>query len=146
MVSSGAKQVIHNAFHALLNEGDDVILLAPCWVSYAEIAKLAGATPIPVLTRAEDGFVANPAAIARAITPATRMIVVCSPSNPTGAVYDETTLRAIADLASKHDLWLLTDDIYRSLCYGRLAADYWEITFTVNSVEVASPISGVPFR
>jgi aspartate aminotransferase len=118
MVSAGAKQVIHNAFHALLDAGDQVILPAPCWVSYAEIAKLAGATPIPVLARAEDGFVAHPDAIARAITPATRMIVVCSPSNPTGAVYDETTLRAIAGLASKHDLWLLTDDIYRSLCYG----------------------------
>jgi aspartate aminotransferase len=119
MVSAGAKQVIHNAFHALLDAGDEVILPAPCWVSYAEIAKLAGAKPVPVLARAADGFVANPDAIARAITPATRMIVLCSPSNPTGAVYDEATLRAIADLASKHDLWLLTDDIYRSLCYGQ---------------------------
>ena len=117
MVSAGAKQVIHNAFHALLDAGDEVILPAPCWVSYAEIAKLAGATPVPVWARAEDGFVANPDAIARAITPASRMIVLCSPSNPTGAVYDEATLRAIADLAIKHDLWLLTDDIYRSLCY-----------------------------
>jgi aspartate aminotransferase len=118
MVSAGAKQVIHNAFHALLDAGDEVILPAPCWVSYAEIAKLAGATPVPVLARAQDGFVANPDAIARAITPASRMIVLCSPSNPTGAVYDEATLRAIADLAIKHDLWLMTDDIYRSLCYG----------------------------
>jgi aspartate aminotransferase len=118
MVSAGAKQVIHNAFHALLDPGDEVILPAPCWVSYAEIAKLAGAKPVPVLARAEDGFVANPDAIARAITPASRMIVLCSPSNPTGAVYDEATLRAIANLAVKHDLWLLTDDIYRSLCYG----------------------------
>jgi len=118
MVSAGAKQVIHNAFHALLDHGDEVILPAPCWVSYAEIAKLAGATPIPVLARPEDGFMANPDAIARAITPATRMIVLCSPSNPTGAVYDAITLRAIAALAIKHDLWLLTDDIYRSLCYG----------------------------
>jgi len=118
MVSAGAKQVIHNAFHALLDPGDEVILPAPCWVSYAEIAKLAGAKPVPVLARPEDGFMANPDAIARAITPASRMIVLCSPSNPTGAVYDATTLRAIADLAVKHDLWLLTDDIYRSLCYG----------------------------
>jgi aspartate aminotransferase len=118
MVSAGAKQVIHNAFHTLLDAGDEVILPAPCWVSYAEIAKLAGAKPVPVLARAEDGFVANPDAIARAITPASRMIVLCSPSNPTGAVYDEATLRAIADLAVKYDLWLLTDDIYRSLCYG----------------------------
>jgi aspartate aminotransferase len=118
MVSAGAKQVIHNAFHALLDAGDEVILPAPCWVSYAEIAKLAGATPVPVLAHAEEGFVVNPDAIARAITPASRMIVLCSPSNPTGAVYDEATLRAIAALAVKHDLWLLTDDIYRSLCYG----------------------------
>ncbi len=118
MVSAGAKQVIHNAFHTLLDAGDEVILPAPCWVSYAEIAKLAGATPVPVLSRAEDDFAVDPDAIARAITPATRVIVLCSPSNPTGAVYDEGSLRAIANLAIEHDLWLLTDDIYRSLCYG----------------------------
>ncbi|HEY5281965.1 MAG TPA: pyridoxal phosphate-dependent aminotransferase [Polyangia bacterium] len=118
MVSAGAKQVIHHAFHALLDVGDEILLPAPCWVSYAEIAKLAGAVPVPVLGRAEDGFLVNPDAIARAITPATRMIVLCSPSNPTGAIYDEDTLRAIASLVLKHDLWLLSDDIYRSLCYG----------------------------
>jgi aspartate aminotransferase len=118
MVSAGAKQVIFNAFHAVLDPGDEVVLPAPCWVSYAEIAKLAGAVPIPVLSRAEDGFMPEVAAIARAITPATRMIVLCSPSNPTGAVYDEVTVRAIAELAVRHDLWLLTDDIYRSLCYA----------------------------
>ena len=118
MVSAGAKQVIHNAFHALLDAGDEVILTAPCWVSYAEIAKLAGATPVPVLSRAADNFALDPDAIARAITPATRMIVLCSPSNPTGAIYDELTLRAVAKLALKHDLLLLTDDIYRSLCYS----------------------------
>lgn len=118
IVCAGAKQVIHNAFHALLDAGDEVILPAPCWVSYSEIAKLAGARPVPVLSHAEDGFIVNPDAIAKAITPATRMIVICSPSNPTGAIYDEGTLRAIADLALEHDLWLLTDDIYRSLCYS----------------------------
>jgi len=118
MVSAGAKQVIHNAFHALLDPGDEVILPAPCWVSYAEIAKLAGATPVPVLARPEDGFAIDPAAIAAAVTPATRMIVLCSPSNPTGAICGETTLRALAELAERHDLWLLTDDIYRCLCYG----------------------------
>src|SRR5215204_2005081 len=118
MVSAGAKQVIFNAFHAVLDEGDEVILPAPYWVSYSEIAKLAGAKPVPVVSRAEDEFVVNPDAIARAITPRTRLILVVSPSNPTGAVYDEKTLRGIADLAVKHDCWLLTDDIYRSLCYG----------------------------
>ena len=118
MVSSGAKQAIHNAFHAVLNEGDDVILPAPCWVSYAEIAKLAGARPVPVLARAVDGFQPDVDAIARAISPATRMIVLSSPSNPTGVIYDEQTVRAIVDLAVRYDLWILTDDIYRSLRYG----------------------------
>jgi aspartate aminotransferase len=118
MVSAGAKQVIFNAFHAVLDEGDEVILPAPYWVSYSEIAKLAGAKPVPVVSRAEDEFVVNPDLVAKAITPRTRMLVVVSPCNPTGAVYDEKTLRALADLAVKHDLWLLTDDIYRSLIYG----------------------------
>ncbi|HEY0707422.1 MAG TPA: pyridoxal phosphate-dependent aminotransferase, partial [Polyangia bacterium] len=118
IVGAGAKQVIFNAFHAVLSEGDEVILPAPYWVSYAEIAKLAGAVPVPVVSRAEDNFVINPEAVAKAITPKTRMILIVSPCNPTGAVYDEKTLRALADLAVKHDLWLLTDDIYRTLIYG----------------------------
>ena len=118
IVGAGAKQVIFNAFHAVLSEGDEVILPAPYWVSYSEIAKLAGATPVPVVSRAADNFVVNPDDIARAITPRTRLILIVSPCNPTGAVYDEKTLRAIADLAVKHDLWLLTDDIYRTLIYG----------------------------
>jgi aspartate aminotransferase len=118
IVTSGAKQAIFNAFHVLLEPGDEVILPAPYWVSYSEIAKLAGATPVPVVSKAEAGFVVDPDAIARAITPRTRVILIVSPCNPTGAVYDEQTLRAIADLAVKHDLWLLTDDIYRTLCYG----------------------------
>jgi aspartate aminotransferase len=118
IVTSGAKQAVFNAFHVLLDAGDEVILPAPYWVSYSEIAKLAGATPVPVVSRPEDGFVVDPDAIGRAITARTRLILVVSPCNPTGAVYDEKTLRAIADLAIKHDLWLLTDDIYRTLCYG----------------------------
>lgn len=118
MVSAGAKQVVFNAFHAVLGPGDQVVLPSPCWVSYAEIAKLAGAEPVLVPASAERGFMLDPDAMAAAITPATRMIVLCSPSNPTGAVYDEQSLRAVADLAVRHDLWLLTDDIYRRLCYG----------------------------
>ena len=74
MVAAGAKQVIFNAFHAVLDEGDEVILPAPYWVSYSEIAKLAGAKPVPVVSRAEDEFVVNPDAVARAITPRTRML------------------------------------------------------------------------
>jgi aspartate aminotransferase len=118
MVSAGAKQVIYNAFHAVLDDGDEVILPAPYWVSYSEIAKLAGARPVPVPSRPEDAFVVDPEAVARAITPRTRLILIVSPCNPTGAVYDEKTLRALAGLAVERDLWLLTDDIYRTLIYG----------------------------
>ncbi len=118
IVSVGAKQAIYNAFHALLDEGDEVILPAPYWVSYSEIAKLAGAKPVPVWCRPEDDFNLDPAAVARAITPKTRLILIVSPSNPTGALFGEKELRAVADLAVKHDLWLLTDDIYRTLVYG----------------------------
>ncbi len=118
MVSAGAKQVIYNAFQALLDEGDEVILPAPYWVSYSEIAKLAGGVPVPVASSAADNFEVRPDAIAKAITPRTKMIVVVSPSNPTGAVYSEATLRGISDLVVKHNLWMLTDDIYRYLCYG----------------------------
>jgi aspartate aminotransferase len=118
IVTAGAKQAIFNAFHVLLDEGDEVIIPAPYWVSYAEIAKLAGAKPVPVLSSPDDGFVVRPEAVAKAITPRTRLILIVSPSNPTGAVYDEPTLRALADLAVKHDLFLMTDDIYRNLCYG----------------------------
>lgn len=118
MVSAGAKQVIYQAFQALCDEGDEVILPAPYWVSYSEIAKLAGAVPVPVVSTAKDNFVVRVEDIAKAITPKTKMIVVVSPSNPTGAVYPEATLRGIADLVVKHNLWMLTDDIYRYLCYG----------------------------
>src|SRR4029453_4781672 len=118
MVSAGAKQVIFNACPAGLAGGDEIILPAPYWVSYSEIAKLAGAKPVPVGSRAEDEVVVNRDLVAEAIPPRPRMLLVVSPCNPTGAVYDEKTLRALADLAVKHDLWLLTDDIYRTLIYG----------------------------
>lgn len=118
MVSAGAKQVIYQAFQALCDEGDEVILPAPYWVSYSEIAKLAGAVPVPVVSTAANNFEVKVEDIAKAITPKTKMIVVVSPSNPTGAVYSEATLRGISDLVVKHNLWMLTDDIYRYLCYG----------------------------
>jgi aspartate aminotransferase len=118
MVNVGAKHGIYNAFHTVLDPGDEVILPAPYWVSYADIAKLAGATPVPVVSSAANDFVVDPDAIARAITPRTRLILIVSPSNPTGTVYDRATVKAIADLAVKHDLWLMTDDIYRYLRYG----------------------------
>ena len=118
IVSSGAKQSIYNAVFALVDEGDEVIIPTPAWVSYNDIVKLAGGRPINVPTKAEENFQVRAEDVAKAITPRTKMILVCSPSNPTGAIYDESTLRALAKLAVEKDLWLMTDDIYRTLVYG----------------------------
>lgn len=118
IVSSGAKQSIFNAVHALVDEGDEVIVPTPAWVSYNDIVKLAGGRPVNVPTRADENFQVRAEDVAKAITPRTRLILVCSPSNPTGAIYDEATLRALAALAVEKDVWLMTDDIYRTLVYG----------------------------
>jgi len=118
IVSSGAKQSLFNAIHAVIDEGDEVIIPTPAWVSYNDIVKLAGGRPVNVPTSAEENFNVRVEDVVRAITPRTRLIMVCSPSNPTGAVYDEATLRALAKVAVDRDLLLLTDDIYRTLLYG----------------------------
>jgi aspartate aminotransferase len=118
IVSSGAKQSIYNAVFALIDEGDEVIIPTPAWVSYNDIVKLAGGRPVNVPTKASENFQVRAEDVAAAITPRTKMILVCSPSNPTGAIYDESTLRALAKLAVDKDLWLMTDDIYRTLVYG----------------------------
>jgi aspartate aminotransferase len=118
IVSSGAKQSLFNAIHTLVDEGDEVIIPTPAWVSYNDIVKLAGGRPVNVPTSAEENFNVRLDDVARAITSRTRIILVCSPSNPTGAVYDEATLRGLAKLAVERDLWLMTDDIYRTLLYG----------------------------
>jgi aspartate aminotransferase len=118
IVSSGAKQSIYNAVFALIDEGDEVIIPTPAWVSYNDIVKLAGGRPVNVPTKADENFQVRAEDVARAITPRTKMILVCSPSNPTGAITDEPTMRALAKLAVEKDVWLMTDDIYRTLVYG----------------------------
>src|SRR6185369_5106234 len=118
IVSSGAKQSIFNAVHALVDEGDEVIIPTPAWVSYNDIVKLAGGRPVNVPTKAEENFQVRAEDVAKAITPRTKMILVCSPSNPTGAIYEESTLTGLARLAVEKNVWLMTDDIYRTLVYG----------------------------
>ncbi len=118
IVSSGAKQSLFNAIHALVDEGDEVVIPTPAWVSYNDIVKLAGGRPVNVPTSADENFNVRLEDVARAITARTKIILVCSPSNPTGAVYDEATLRGLAKLAVDKDIWLMTDDIYRTLLYG----------------------------
>ena len=122
VVSNGAKHSLHNAFMALLDEGDEVIVPTPYWVSYAELIKLAGAKPVLVSTRIEDDFKLRPEALRAAITPATRMLLLCTPSNPTGVVYSADELRALADIAIEADLAIVSDEIYDQLVFDGQSA------------------------
>jgi len=117
LISNGGKQTLYNGFMSVLDAGDEVILVAPYWVSYPPQIELAGGVPVVVTARAEDGFVPDIAAVRAAITPRTKVILVNSPSNPTGAVYPPELVRAIADLAEEHDLWVFTDDLYEHIVY-----------------------------
>ena len=114
-VGTGAKQPLCNAVLALCGEGDEVLLPTPCWVSYVEMVKLAGATPVLVPNREEDGFALNVDAIAVAITPRTKAILINTPNNPTGAVYTRRALEQLAELACRHDFSIISDEVYEKL-------------------------------
>jgi aspartate aminotransferase len=125
VVSNGAKHSLHNVFTALLDEGDEVIVPTPYWVSYAELIKLAGAKPVLVPTRIEDDFKLRPEALRKAVTGKTRMLLLCSPSNPTGVVYTADELRALADIAIEADLAVVSDEIYDQLVFdGRKSVSF----------------------
>jgi aspartate aminotransferase len=125
VVSNGAKHALHNVFTAMLDEGDEVIVPTPYWVSYAELIKLAGAKPILLETRIEENFKLRPEALRAAITPRTRMLLLCSPSNPTGVVYTAAELGGLADVAIEKDLAVVADEIYDQLVYdGRPSVSF----------------------
>lgn len=117
IVSTGGKQVLYNAIQAMVDPGDEVILIAPYWVSYPAQVQVAGGAVVAVEARAEDGFVPDPDEIAAAVTPRTRVIVLNSPSNPTGAVYPREVVERIAQVARERGLWLISDDLYEHLIY-----------------------------
>lgn len=118
IVSTGGKQVIYNALQVLIDEGDEVLLLAPFWMTYETQVQLAGGKPIIVQSNASSGFVPDPTQIENAITPRTRAIIINSPSNPTGAAIPLNVLTEITNIAVKHDLWIISDEIYEHLVYG----------------------------
>ena len=117
VVSNGAKHAIHNAFTVLLNPGDEVIIPAPYWVSYAELVKLTGARPVIVATREEDNFKLTPEQFRRAITANSKMLLLCSPSNPTGSMYSAAELGELADIVLEKNLLAVADEIYERLVY-----------------------------
>ncbi|MBI4962660.1 MAG: pyridoxal phosphate-dependent aminotransferase [Desulfomonile tiedjei] len=117
VVSCGAKHSLYNIFQAIVGPGDEVLILAPYWVSYPEMVSLSGGTPVIVPTSEGNRFIPDPARVESLITSATKAILINSPSNPTGVLYPEETMRQLATLAEKHDLLVISDDIYDKLLY-----------------------------
>ena len=118
LVSNGAKQCVCNAIMALVDDGEEVIIPAPYWVSYPQMALLAGGKPVIVPAGFEQNFKITPEQLEAAITPQTRMLILCSPSNPTGSVYTRDELQALAEVVLRHDdLYVLADEIYEHIIY-----------------------------
>lgn len=118
LVSAGGKHSLYNICQALFQEGDEVIIPAPYWVSYPELVEITGATPVVIETNDKQGFAVSPEQLEKAITKKTRAFILNSPSNPTGAMYSEKQIRALAEVLEKHpDVWIISDDIYQKLVY-----------------------------
>ena len=150
IVNCGAKHSCYNAIIATCQEGDEVIIPAPFWLSYPEMVKLAGATPVIVQTSEANGFKITPEQFADAMTPATKMIILNSPSNPTGTVYSADELKALAEVAMEEDILMLSDEIYEKITYdgtpfvslGSLSPAIYNLTITVNGFSKAFAMTG----
>ena len=149
VVSTGAKQSIANVMMCLINPGDEVVVFAPYWVSYADIIKLAGGTPVPITGTIDNNFKATAEQLSEAITPHTKAIIYSSPCNPTGGVFSDEELRAIARVVAQHDdVYVIADEIYE---YINFAGDHvsmaalpamYERTITVNGFSKGFAMTG----
>jgi len=151
IVGTGGKQILFNAFMATMNPGDEVIIPAPYWVSYPDMVQLCGGTPVPIGTRLEDGFKLRPEDLERAITKKTKWVILNSPSNPTGAAYTRSELKALTDVLVRHPhVWVLTDDMYEHLVYGdfvfttpvQVEPNLFDRTLTLNGVSKSYAMTG----
>ena len=151
IVGTGGKQILFNAFMATLNAGDEVIVPAPYWVSYPEMVSLCGGTPVFVNTKQSDNFKLTAGDLEKAITPKTKWLIFNSPSNPTGAAYTESELKALTDVLVRHPhVWILTDDMYEHLVYGdfvfttpaQIEPSLYDRTLTMNGVSKAYAMTG----
>jgi aspartate aminotransferase len=150
-VSPGGKAIVYNALLATLNPGDEVICVAPYWVSYPDIVLLGGGKPVIVEAKLEDGFRLTPEALEAAITPRTKWLIFNQPGNPSGACYDREQLKALTDVLMKHpQVWVLTDDMYEHLVYGgfrfstvaEVEPGLYDRTLTMNGVSKAYAMTG----
>jgi len=150
IVSNGAKQSCFNAIMATCSPEDEVIIPAPYWLSYPEMVRLAGATPVIVKTTQESGWKITPDQFSDAMTPRTRMIILNSPGNPTGTVYTREELEALVEVAAEEDILILSDEIYEKLVYdgaehvsiASLSPEAYDLTITINGFSKAYAMTG----
>lgn len=148
VVSNGAKHSLFNIMMALFEEGDEVIILTPYWVTYPELVKLSDATPVFIETKAEDDFQLTREQLLAGVTSKTKGMIINTPSNPSGAVLNRESLQAVVDVANEHDLWIISDECYEALvydgehiCLAGLDGGY-ERTITVQSMSKAFAMTG----
>ena len=151
VVSNGAKHSLSNALSAILNPGDEVIIFAPFWLSYPEMIKMSDGIPVVVNTSEENSYIPTAGQIKNAITEKTKAMIINSPCNPSGCVYSEADLKMIADFAAKHDLFVISDEIYEKLIYdddtkhisiASFSDDMQNRTIIVNGVSKAFSMTG----
>ena len=153
MVNVGAKHSLFNIFQALINEGDEVIIPAPYWVTYPELAKYSGGIPVEILTNDESGFKITANQLKNAITPKTKMLILTSPSNPTGSVYSKEELEELAQVLKDTNIWVVSDEMYEKLIYDNLtftatasiSKDMYNRTITVNGLSKSVAMTGWRF-
>jgi len=149
-VTVGGKQAVFAAIMSLVEEGDEVLLPIPCWVSYTDMIKLSGGTPVFVPTDEDNGYDLDIDAIEKAITSNTKAIVICTPNNPTGAVYSYDSLKKLGELACKHDFYIISDEIYEKLIYdgakhisiASISPEVYARTITINGFSKAYAMTG----
>lgn len=150
VVSNGAKHSCYNAILAMCQPGDEVIIPAPYWLSYPEMVRLAGAEPVFVQTREENNWKMTPEEFESAMTPRTKMVIINSPGNPTGSVYNRQELEALVEIASTEDICILSDEIYEKLTYdgaehvsvASLSKTAYDLTITINGFSKAYAMTG----
>ncbi|MFB6466036.1 pyridoxal phosphate-dependent aminotransferase [Cytobacillus sp. Hz8] len=150
IVTNGAKHALYTLFQVILDEGDEVIIPIPYWVSYPEQVKLAGGTPVYVEGLENNEFKITPEQMAQAITDRTKAVIINSPSNPTGMVYSEEELRALGQVCLEHDILIVSDEIYEKLIYGKakhvsiaqLSQELKEHTILINGVSKSHSMTG----
>ena len=151
VISNGAKHSLMNTFMAILNEGDEVIIPAPFWLSYSEMVRIAGGVPVIIYTKKENQFMMTKEELEQAYTEKTKAIVLTSPSNPTGQVMSKDDLQMIADFAVSHDIFVLADEIYEKLIYDEdkqhisiasLGKEIYDRTIVINGVSKSYAMTG----